>query len=99
MHQDAVFEFPPAAEPLGYSPRAKVQGFYVRDRIITVQGHPEFNQFIMEELLKGRHEKGILNDELYNSGLDRAPNHHDGVTISKAFIKFLLENRPQANGS
>lgn len=92
MHRDIVYEYPKGVEELGASPRCSVQGMYAKGRVITVQGHPEFNQQIMTGLLEERHAKGIFNDELYEDGMARAGKHHDGVAVSSAFLRFLLED-------
>ena len=92
MHRDIVYECPKGVEGLGASPRCSVQGMYVKGRVITVQGHPEFNQQIMTEILEARHDQGIFNDELYEDGMARAGKHHDGVVVSSAFLRFLLED-------
>ncbi|KAF2217343.1 hypothetical protein CERZMDRAFT_109087 [Cercospora zeae-maydis SCOH1-5] len=92
MHRDVVYEYPKGTEPLGHSPRCDVQGMYIKNRLITVQGHPEFNGDIVAELLDSRHEKGIFDDAMYKDGMDRVRLHHDGVTIGAAFLRFLLED-------
>lgn len=92
MHRDAVHTWPTGVEKLGSSPRCDVQGFYVKNRIVTVQGHPEFNQQIVTELLEARHEQGIFNDEQYEDGIKRVGNPHDGILVSQAFLRFLLED-------
>jgi hypothetical protein len=92
MHRDIVYEYPKGVEELGASTRCSVQGMYAKGRIITVQGHPEFNQQIMTDLLETRHAQGIFNDELYEDGMARVGNHHDGVAVSSAFLRFLLED-------
>lgn len=79
-------------EPLGHSPACEVQGMYCKNRLISVQGHPEFNQEIVTELLEARHEQGVFGDELYKDGMERVGNHHDGVVVAAAFLRFLLED-------
>ncbi|RMY50595.1 hypothetical protein D0865_06812 [Hortaea werneckii] len=91
MHQDIVYAYPSSVEPLGHSPRCQVQGMYSKSRLITVQGHPEFNGDIVSELLERRHESGIFNDHMYNDGMSRVRNHHDGVAVGAAFIRFMME--------
>ena len=92
MHRDIVFDYPPDVEPLGSSPRCKVQGMYSKNRLITVQGHPEFSKDIVTELLETRHKQGIFGDEVYEDGLARVGKDHDGVAVAKAFLRFLLED-------
>ncbi|KAI7196624.1 class I glutamine amidotransferase-like protein [Hortaea werneckii] len=91
MHQDTVFAYPSSVEPLGHSPRCQVQGMYSKHRLITVQGHPEFNGDIVSELLERRRESGVFNDHMYNDGMSRVRNHHDGVAVGAAFIRFMME--------
>lgn len=91
MHRDAVYEYPEGVEHLAYTQGCQVQGMYIPKRVITVQGHPEFNEEIMKELLKVRHETGIFNDEQYNDAMSRVDKYHDGVVVSQAFLRFLLE--------
>ena len=91
MHQDVVYTWPPSVEHLGHSPRCDVQGMYEKGRLITVQGHPEFNGDIMTMLLERRHGQGIFDDTMFKEGMSRAQNHHDGVAVGAAFIRFMLE--------
>ena len=92
MHRDIVYEYPEGIEALGHSPRCDVQGMYAENRLMTVQGHPEFNGDIVAELLVNRHDRGIFDDAMYEDGMKRVRNHHDGVAVAAAFIRFLLED-------
>jgi GMP synthase-like glutamine amidotransferase len=92
MHKDIVFEYPEDVEKLGASPRCLVQGMYKKNKFISVQGHPEFNEEIMVELVKTRNKQGIFEDEQARDALDRSGKQHGGVTIAKAFLRFLLKN-------
>lgn len=92
MHTDIVFEYPEGVEKLGASPRCLVQGMYKKDKFISVQGHPEFNDGIMIEMVKTRNKQGIFEDEQARDALSRSGEHHDGVNIAKAFLRFLLED-------
>jgi GMP synthase-like glutamine amidotransferase len=92
MHRDIVFSYPEGVEKLGASPRCLVQGMYKKDRFISVQGHPEFNEGIMVELVKTRNKQGIFADEQARDALERSGKQHDGVNIAKAFLRFLLED-------
>ncbi|OQO09587.1 hypothetical protein B0A48_04989 [Cryoendolithus antarcticus] len=91
MHRDIVYEFPKGVESLGHSPRCDVQGMYIKHRLITVQGHPEFTGDIVAELLDSRHERGIFDDAMYEDGMKRVRQPHDGIAVGAAFIRFLLE--------
>jgi len=95
MHRDIVFPFSYEKEKielLGSSESCEVQAMYQRGRLITVQGHPEFNQAIMNELLEARHANGVFDDSMFEDGMSRVAKHHDGVLEAQAFLKFLLED-------
>ncbi|KAK6383071.1 uncharacterized protein PV06_05362 [Exophiala oligosperma] len=91
MHRDCVFFYPEGVEELGSSPVCKVQGMYSPKRLLTVQGHPEFNKEIMDEIVNTRHATGIFDDEAYNEHMKKVDLPHDGLIVSQAFWKFLLE--------
>ncbi|KAL7940031.1 class I glutamine amidotransferase-like protein [Trichoderma barbatum] len=90
MHRDIVPRYPPSVEEIGYSARCYVQGIYVRNRVISIQGHPEYTAKIASELLDRRHGS-LLDDVAYQDGMNRVNNPHDGVLIGATFLKFLLE--------
>ncbi|OAA38805.1 Glutamine amidotransferase type 1 [Metarhizium rileyi] len=89
MHRDIVQNFPPEAIPLGGNAFCPVQAMYHPGRYITVQGHPEFTNDIISEILFNRHTVGIFTDDVYEDAIKRASVPHDGVAIGKAFLKFL----------
>ncbi len=60
-------------------------------RAVTVQGHPEFTEGIVREILESRHNANILADDIYESGVGRVADRHDGVAIAKAFLTFMRE--------
>lgn len=90
MHRDIVYYYPEGVEQLGSSPRCQVQGMYIRDKVLTVQGHPEFNEEIVKELLETRHEQGIFDDKTFEEAMSRVGKQQDGVVVAKAFLRFLL---------
>ncbi|KAH8722338.1 class I glutamine amidotransferase-like protein [Phaeosphaeriaceae sp. PMI808] len=92
MHKDIVFEYPAGVEKLCASPRCLVQGMYKKDKFISVQGHPEFNEGIMVEVVKTRNKQGIFTDEQARDAIERSGKQHDGVNIAKAYLRFLLED-------
>jgi len=92
MHRDIVYDFPDGTTPLGYSPVCKNQGMYAKDRLITIQGHPEFTEAIMRELLEIRKDQGLWPIEEWQAGMDKVANRHDGVVVAAAFLRFLLDD-------
>jgi GMP synthase-like glutamine amidotransferase len=91
MHRDIVYAYPAGVQELGSSPRCSVQGMYILQQVLTVQGHPEFDAEIVRELLEVRHEQGIFDDRIYEEALARVGRTQDGVVVAKAFLIFLLE--------
>ena len=94
MHQDIVYDYPANVVALGSSPRCAVQGMYSPGKFITVQGHPEFNEFIVTELVKARTKTGLFVGEQSVDALSRASHEHDGIAIGVVFLNFLLEGKP-----
>jgi GMP synthase-like glutamine amidotransferase len=91
MHRDVVWEYPHNVERLGSSPLCDVQGMYIKNHMIAVQGHPEFNEAIETELLERRHAQGIFADAAFDEAMKRVSRPHDGVVVAAAFLQFLLE--------
>jgi GMP synthase-like glutamine amidotransferase len=92
MHRDIVYHYPEGMEQLGSSPVCSVQGMYKKGHFITVQGHPEFNEEIVTELLRARHAMGIFSDDEFEKFMLLAAKPHDGVVVASAFIEFLLDD-------
>lgn len=91
MHKDLVYYYPQGVEELGSSGPCKVQGMYIPKKVVTVQGHPEFTEEIVAELLEKRREQKIFGDEIYREAMARVGKPHDGVLVAQAFLKFLVE--------
>lgn len=91
MHRDIVTALPEGAISLGQSSRCSIQGMYIPGRVITVQGHPEFTEEIVRELLENRHRQGIFDDETYEDAMRRMARPQDGVLVAQAFLRFLLD--------
>lgn len=92
MHRDIVYEYPEGVEQLGFSPVCSVQGMYKQGHLITVQGHPEFDEKITTEILKSRHAQGIFNDEDFELHMKKVAKPHDGVLVGRVFVEFLLDD-------
>jgi GMP synthase-like glutamine amidotransferase len=91
MHRDAVLSNPANSISLAENGACPVQGFVIPGKVITVQGHPEFTEAIMREILHLRRDAGILTEEQFKSGMDRVADEHDGVDIARAFLRFYRE--------
>ncbi|RDW69384.1 class I glutamine amidotransferase-like protein [Coleophoma cylindrospora] len=91
MHRDIVYNYPEGIEALAYTEKCAVQGMYAARRLITVQGHPEFTEEIVRELLIARHGSGVFDDAMFEDAMGRVDKYQDGVVVCKAFLRFLLE--------
>ncbi|KAK0715187.1 class I glutamine amidotransferase-like protein [Lasiosphaeris hirsuta] len=91
MHRDQALGVPAGAELLASTDKCPNHGFIVPGRVITVQGHPEFTDDIMQEILETRHATGLFSDDLFQSGMDRRADEQDGVLMARVFLKFLQE--------
>lgn len=89
MHHDIICSYPPGVTPLGKSPACEVQGMYLPRKLITLQGHPEFNEEIMLELLKASDDIGFTDKTLYNDAMGRVHDKHDGMLIAAAMLEFV----------
>lgn len=91
MHKDIVYYYPPGVEELGSSDGCKVQGMYVKGKCITVQGHPEFTEEIVREILDFRSQQGVFTGQMYEDAKKRLGDRNDGVLVAQAFLKFVME--------
>lgn len=64
---------------------------YMPGRLITLQGHPEFTQDIVSEVVTLRGDQGVFSRPQTEDALNRARNPHDGVAVGMAFLRLLLE--------
>ncbi|KAI0097386.1 putative class I glutamine amidotransferase [Nemania sp. FL0031] len=89
MHRDAVLSFPPGVIQLARTDVCANQAMYVPGRLISVQGHPEFTEDMVRELLNMRKYGGIITDDVYQDGMNRVADKQDGVAVAQAFLRFL----------
>ncbi|KAK5658347.1 hypothetical protein OQA88_2323 [Cercophora sp. LCS_1] len=89
MHRDQALGIPPTATLLASTDICPNHGFIIPGRVITVQGHPEFTDDIMQEILETRHATGLFSDDVFQSGMARRADEQDGVLMARVFLKFL----------
>lgn len=63
---------------------------YTKGRLITVQGHPEFNGEIVADITQSRYEQGLFTQQDYDDAMSRVHLPHHGAQCAYVFIKFLL---------
>lgn len=100
MHRDHLVTLPVSPFPqlpneileiTGETDTCAVQGLYTPRKVITVQGHPEYTQDIMQIIIETRASQGIFHQELAKDGLRRAGDKNDGTAIAASFLRFLLD--------
>lgn len=92
MHRDIAYEVPEGCVNLGSSAICEIHGLYRAGRIFSVQGHPEYDEFVVSKLIETRHAMGVFDDQLSKDGLSRAGKPHDGLVVGEAICKFLLDD-------
>ncbi|KAI1329760.1 putative class I glutamine amidotransferase [Xylariaceae sp. FL0255] len=91
MHRDAALEVPPGVLLLARTPVCENQAMCIPQRMISVQGHPEFDEAMVTEILNARKYGGVITGGLYEDGARRAGAEQDGVAVAQAFLRFLHE--------
>lgn len=91
MHKDVIYAYPQGVEALGSSPECAVQGMYIPRRLVTVQGHPEFTEDIVRELLAVRMAQGVFSEDVFKDSMKRVGDEQDGVPVAIGFLRFLME--------
>jgi hypothetical protein len=90
MHRDLVPYHPTSVEPLGFTDHCHVQFIYLEHRVMSVQGHPEFDGAIADEILH-RRRGSVLDEATYQDAKARVDDQHDGATVAAVFVRFLME--------
>ncbi|EXJ94826.1 hypothetical protein A1O1_03224 [Capronia coronata CBS 617.96] len=90
-HQDIVVECPQGVQNLGSTPRCAVQGMYVPGKLISLQGHPEFDETTVREILHRKLEQGAFDDQAFAEGMARVGREQDGPFVGQIFVRFLLD--------
>ncbi|KAH3901973.1 related to Putative glutamine amidotransferase YLR126C [Saccharomycodes ludwigii] len=89
FHNDIVVEKPTEFRSWGSTNKCQYQGFYSENRILTVQGHPEFSNAINEKLLQVAKKDGMLNDDEYENLLDTLRMESQGALFAQYILKLF----------
>jgi GMP synthase (glutamine-hydrolysing) len=76
IHRDIVTKLPPKAECLALSPMTDIQAFRIGDHIRSIQFHPEFSPYQMQDILAFFHNTFLLENlpiKEIESGLTHCP--------------------------
>ncbi|KID87745.1 GMP synthase, partial [Metarhizium majus ARSEF 297] len=91
MHRDEVASVPEGLVCLGSSARCPVQGMYRPKAVLSLQAHPEFDGFVMEQILRARRDQGVFGDEVFGEAVGRAGDAHDGAVVAGKIWDFFLD--------
>lgn len=91
MNKDTVQESPAGVEQIAWRPINPNHGMYCPKKVLTVQGHPEFDSAIVGELVKMRLDQGIIPQDKYDDAMTRLNDSTDGIAVGKAILKFYSE--------
>ncbi|KAK9463072.1 class I glutamine amidotransferase-like protein [Lipomyces oligophaga] len=89
MHRDHVAKAPAGVCVFACTDKSPIQGMYVPDKLLTLQGHPEFDSDVAESLVDLRVRTGAITGSEALDALRRSrlPNH--GEVVGKAVVRFL----------
>lgn len=88
-HQDQVIKLPDDAELITTNEFCINCGYQISDRILTFQGHPEFNNNFLEFLMQGRKE--IIGETIFQQAITSLKQNTDDKLIAKWLMEFIKE--------
>ncbi|CAD6206194.1 unnamed protein product [Miscanthus lutarioriparius] len=99
FHQDEVWELPPTAEVLARSDKTRVEMFRLGDRVMGIQGHPEYSKDILmsiaDRLLRHNHILDCQVDVAKASFDVRQPDKELWKKVCRGFLKGRLPSQQQ----
>ena len=94
LHGDYVVlppsELPDDVQFVGFTSHCQVQGIYQTKRILTFQGHPEFDQFIETECLKLVSKRVGWESEFTFAAIASAQQNDDATVAADIIMAFIL---------
>jgi len=89
IHQDQVVEMPPGAELLASTEHTPIQMYAIGDSVLCMQGHPEFYNPILDELVRSRMAKGAIPREVGEAGLATLTREPDRAVLQTMLKRWL----------
>jgi len=86
MHQDQVTIIPPEAKRFLGSHFCQNSGFYIDDRVLAIQQHPEFTSELCRDLIVRRKERI---GKQYKSALQSLDIQHQGEYVGRWMANFI----------
>jgi hypothetical protein len=93
VHADHVDlqDLPEGFVSVGRSSHCGLQGIWKKGRVLTYQGHAEFDRFVNAETLKV-FGKPIWEEEFMERALEQVDREDDAVWAAGVMLKFFLES-------
>ena len=88
-HKDQVVRLPEGATLITSSDGCPVAGFVMGERVMTLQGHPEFSKDYAESLLRKR--ESLLGAETFKSGIESLEQDTDEEVIGLWILNFVQQ--------
>jgi len=86
MHQDQVTKLPMNATRFLSNYFCKNSGFYIEDRILAIQQHPEFTEALCRDLIIQRKDRI---GSFYNAALRSLEIPNQGVIVGEWMANFI----------
>lgn len=86
-HQDQVMELPRGAERIGGNAACPIALYGIGDRVLCVQGHPEFSPEYARDLYAKRRE--VFGEPLYSSALESLDTENDRYPFARGMVDFV----------
>jgi len=95
-HQDQVVKLPPQAELLGGNTFCPIALYEIDNRVLGIQGHPEFTAGIMRDLLPMFEKK--LEPSMYQASVCSLDNGTpDNRLVAQWIVNFFLDKTQRGN--
>ena len=86
-HQDQVERLPAKAKRLAASDFCENAAFYIDQRVLAFQGHPEFNAEYLSRLLPRRKDK--IGEPTYQEGMNTLKQPTDAERVGRWMLEFI----------
>ncbi|KAG6551038.1 hypothetical protein Mapa_007271 [Marchantia paleacea] len=92
-HRDQVKEIPTGGELLGFSEKTGIEMYAVGDNVLAIQGHPEFTEDVVRDIVDTRFSMGILNDAETRTAQESMKEGPHDREILQRICKLFLKGR------
>ena len=89
-HQDQVTQVPEGARVVASNDFCANASLMIGDHILTIQPHPEFTAWLVEQLITHR-GRGAVPDDLLDEALKRLPEKDDSARYAQRMAQFFKE--------